>query len=622
MAAAAPHSLAPGRFRKAIDFVMRPPSASSHNASAQPPAQSSAPLTDAARPASNHARGLAWSATVGWVALFVGVALLVWFGTLGVRHLVGPDEGRYAEISREMFATGDWVTIRYNALKYFEKPPFHMWVTAVSYATFGLGEWQARLTVALAGFLGIGMSMLATWRWFGARAAAFAGLALLAAPMWSVAAHFNTLDMTLAGVMACVLACMLIAQHPSMTPAGRRGWMLACWAAMGAAILTKGLVGIALPGLVLVVYTLVTRDWGLWRRLHLPAGVVVMLAVAAPWFYLVSERNPEFLKFFFIHEHWQRYTSNVHSRGGPIIYFVPLILGGFLPWVGIFPRLWQAMRAPTATQASAAATAVPASRFRPALMAGIWAIAIFVFFSLSRSKLPGYIVPVFPALGILAGVALDRLDARAWGRQLMGMAIVAACGLLASPVVATLNANHTPNSFYRAYAIWVAAAFVVMLLGIAAARLLLRRGVLPSVAVYAMGMYLGFTVALLGHETVGGPASGADLAPQIQQRLTPGMKLYGVNMLDHTLPFYLRHPLSMVGESDELSFGTSAEPERWLPNVAAFEKVWKSGEPAMAVMSPETYLALSPTMPLYVVARDWRRVVVTNVPGPAPLSQR
>lgn len=567
-------------------------------------------------PGSLPARSWRWSAAAGWVALFVAVALLAWFGTLGVRHLVGPDEGRYAEISREMLASGDWVTIRYNALKYFEKPPFHMWATATAYALFGVGEWQARLTVALAGLLGIGMSMLATWRWFGRRAAAFAGLALLAAPMWSVAAHFNTLDMTLAGVMSCILGCMMVAQHPETSPGRRRAWMVACWAAMGVAVLTKGLVGIALPGLVLVVYTLLTRDWRLWRRLHPLLGVVTMLAIAVPWFWLVSERNPEFLRFFFIHEHWQRYTSNVHSRGGPIFYFVPLVLAGFLPWAGLFPRLWSAIRvaAPQAdAQADDHADAQAGVPFRPALMAGVWAIAIFAFFSLSHSKLPGYIVPVFPALGILAGVALDRIDARTWNRQLLGVAIVAACGLLASPVVAVLNANHTPNAFYRDYAIWVAAAFIVMLLAIGAARLLLRRGVLASVAVYALGMYLGFTVALIGHETIGGPASGADLAPAIHQRLTPGMKLYGVNMLDHTLPFYLRHPLSMVGEADELSFGVSVEPERWLPDVAAFEKVWKQGGPAMAVMTPKTYLELSPHMPLYVVASDWRRVVVSNV---------
>ena len=103
------------------------------------------PQTDSQQPASleatSRARTSPWSAATGWVVLFVAVTLIIWFATLAMRHLVGPDEGRYAEISREMFATGDWVTIRYNALKYFEKPPFHMWVTAVAYTLFGLGEW-------------------------------------------------------------------------------------------------------------------------------------------------------------------------------------------------------------------------------------------------------------------------------------------------------------------------------------------------------------------------------------------------------------------------------------------------------------------------------------------------
>ena len=256
---------------------------------------------------------------VGMIVLVVIAILLVWFGTLDARHLLKPDEGRYAEISREMFASGDWVTIRYNALKYFEKPPFHLWVTTLAYEAFGVGDWQARLCVALSGFLGLGVTVLAATRWFGARAGLLAGLALLAAPMWSIAGHFNALDMTLSGALACVLACMMLAQHPDATPAARRGWMLACWVAMGVAILTKGLVGIALPGLVLVVYSLITRDLALWRRLHLISGIIVMLVVTVPWFWLISSRNPEFPHFFFIHEHWERYTSTVHARKGPII---------------------------------------------------------------------------------------------------------------------------------------------------------------------------------------------------------------------------------------------------------------------------------------------------------------
>ena len=123
------------------------------------------------------------------------IVALAWFLPLGMRHLLPSDEGRYAEIAREMLASGDWVTIRYNDLKYFEKPPFQLWMTAIAYAAFGIGEWQARLWVALSGAFGLGISMVAAGRWFGPRVAAGTGLILLATPTWYIASHFNSLDM-------------------------------------------------------------------------------------------------------------------------------------------------------------------------------------------------------------------------------------------------------------------------------------------------------------------------------------------------------------------------------------------------------------------------------------------
>ena len=555
---------------------------------------------------------------VGMIVLIVIGILLVWFGTLDVRHLLRPDEGRYAEISREMFVTGDWVTIRYNALKYFEKPPFHLWVTTIAYELFGVGDWQARLCVALSGIAGLGVTMLAAARWFGCRVGLLTGLAMLAMPMWSVAGHFNSLDMTLSGALGCVLACMLLAQHPDASPAARRGWMLACWIAMGVAILTKGLVGIALPGLVLVVYSLVTRDLGLWRRLHLGTGILAMLVVTVPWFWLISTRNPEFPQFFFIHEHWDRYTSTVHSRKGSIWYFVPLLLAGLLPWLGLVPRMWEVVR-----DRAGAARGVGGKPFQPALMSLIWFAAIFVFFSMSGSKLPGYIVPVFPALAILAGVALDQINERSWNRQINALLVLAVLGLIAAPFVATLDRPTNPNEVFRAFAVYIGVAFAVLLAGMLLARRLLRtRGLFPSITAYALAMFLTCTIGLLAHEVMGRRASGIDMVPAIKAVLKDDMPLYGVGVLDHTLPFYLGRTLTMVAHPDELEFGTEQEPAKWLPTMDAFVAKWKDGQPALGIMSPETYDSLvAQHVPVYEVARDVRRVVASNFPLPAQAQQ-
>src|SRR6516225_5633436 len=137
----------------------------------------------------------------GASTLTLGVACL-WFLTLDARHLLPSDEGRYASIAREMLASGDWVTVRYNGLKYFEKPPLQIWMTALAFQAFGIGEWQARLWTAFSGAAGLVVTALAATRWYGMRVGALTALVLLAAPAWNIGGHFNSLDMGLSGALA------------------------------------------------------------------------------------------------------------------------------------------------------------------------------------------------------------------------------------------------------------------------------------------------------------------------------------------------------------------------------------------------------------------------------------
>jgi 4-amino-4-deoxy-L-arabinose transferase-like glycosyltransferase len=544
-----------------------------------------------------------------WLAL--AAVACVWFLTLDARHLLRSDEGRYAEIAREMFASGDWVTIRYNGLKYFEKPPLHLWMTAVAYHLFGVGEWQARLWVALSGAAGLLMTVWAARRWYGDRVALLTGLALLAMPMWNIGSHFNSLDMSVSGALACVVAGVLLAQHPSAGAAGRRRWMWFAWACMAVAVLTKGLIGIALPGLVLVVYTLAARDWALWQRLHIVSGTLLLLAIAAPWFVLVSLRNPEFAQFFFIHEHWDRYTSTVHLRGGPWWYFVPHLLAGMLPWLGLSARVGGVLREPMQAAGDG---------FRPTWLLAAWAGAIFVFFSTSSSKLPGYIIPIYPALAVLVALALDRLDARAWGRQIVFMLVLAGAGLLASPLVGRMSSDSATAAQFRAYAWWIGGACLLLLVGLWLARRANRAGQpMHSIAAYALSVFAAITIGLLGHENLGRRSSGIDLVPQIQAVLTPEMPIYSVRMLDHTLPFYLRRTTIMVEGPDELEFGTRQEPDKWVPTLDAFAQLWSAGPRSMAIMSPDTQAQLQGRgLTLHPVAQDARRIVVTNFPKATP----
>ena len=541
-----------------------------------------------------------------WLLASLAVAVtIVWFGTLDLRHLLRSDEGRYAEIAREMFASGDWVTIRYNGLKYFEKPPFHLWMTALTYEAFGVGEWQARLWGALSGALGIALTALVADRYHGRRVAVLCALVLLASPYWNLGSHINTLDTSLAAALTAALAGLLLAQHPDADAAARRRWMWFAWAAAAVAVLTKGLIGLVLPGLALVVYTAWTRDFQLWRRLHLVSGAAILLVITVPWFWLVSQRNPEFARFFFVHEHFERYTSTVHHRIEPWWFFVPLALLAFLPWSSLWLRMAQRVRQ------SPRGTGFQAERFL-----AVWALSILVFFSFSGSKLPLYIQPMVPALALLGGAVLAELPAAAWRRLLVGALVVGVVAAAATSQVHRLATQSTPHELMRAYEPWLVSASLLVVVGTLLALWLLGRGRLnASIGLYGLTIFAGLTIALVGHETLGRANSGVDLVPAMRARLTPEMPIYGVKLLDHTLPFYLGRTLVMVESPDELEFGVRQEPDKWLPTLEQFRERWLHGPRALALMRPDVYDQLRQQgLPMVDVGRDARRVVVANFP--------
>ncbi|MBI3068262.1 MAG: glycosyltransferase family 39 protein, partial [Betaproteobacteria bacterium] len=262
-------------------------------------------MTPAAMPAQ---RSLLW--------LLLAVTL-IWFSNLEYRKLVRPDEGRYAEIPREMAVSGDWLTPRLNGIKYFEKPPLQYWATAAAYTMFGEHHWTARLWPALTGWLGLLLVFFAGRRLFGNVAGFYSAVVLAGSPLYALVAHVNTLDMGVTFFMTAVLLAFLLAQHAAATPRENRTWMHVAWAAAALAVLSKGLIGVVLPAAALVVYSLVQRDFALWKRLHLASGVALFLLIAAPWFVAVSIANPEFPRFFFVHEHFERFLTTVHKRDQP-----------------------------------------------------------------------------------------------------------------------------------------------------------------------------------------------------------------------------------------------------------------------------------------------------------------
>ncbi|KMQ81103.1 Polymyxin resistance protein ArnT [Candidatus Burkholderia pumila] len=536
--------------------------------------------------------------------LLLPALAVIWFAPLGLRHLVPSDEGRYAEMAREMFVTGDWITPRYNGYKYFEKPPLQTWANALTFSWFGIGEWQARLYTALTGFAGVLLIGYTGTRMFNAVTGFTAAVVLATCPYWNLMGHFNTLDMALSFWMELSFCGLLLAQRPALPTHEVRLWMWLCWAAMGAAVLSKGLVGLILPGAVLVLYSLIARDWALWKRLYIGSGLIVFLIVTAPWFALVQMKNPEFFNFFFIVQQFERYLTPAQNRPGAFYYFVSVLIVGFLPWLSVAGQsFWHAVKTPRQPNG-----------FAPVMLLLIWSAFIFLFFSASHSKLLSYTLPIAPAIALIIGLYLPSLTKLQYRRHLIGYAVFLIAAAFGAIFIGRAESANTPNVLYRAFQVWVyagiAVAFVVTLVAIG----LNRRSVLAGATGLGAAWLLLGTIAGTGHDVFGAQSSGVKLVPAVRAamvKLPPDTPFYSIAKLDHTIPFYLGHTIIMVQEADELTFGVQTEPQKWIPSIDEWIRKWDSERYALALMPPYRYDQLEAQhVPMQVIARDERRVIV------------
>jgi 4-amino-4-deoxy-L-arabinose transferase-like glycosyltransferase len=536
----------------------------------------------------------------GLLALFLAFTV-IWFGSLDYRKLIQPDEGRYAEIAREMATSGNFITPRLNGIKYFEKPPLQYWTTAATFKLFGENEWTARIWPGLTGFLSVLLAFITANRLFGQRTALLASATLGSGLFTVLIGHINTLDMGLSFFLQLALTGMIFANHEDTANRNRRKWMLLVWAALALAMLTKGLLCLVVCGASLVLYSLLARDFSPWKRLELARGIPLFLAITAPWFVAVSLANPEFPHFFFIHEHFERFLTKEHGRYQPAWYFFAILLVGTLPWTLMTLQGWLT-----------AWGRERSGEFQPQRFLFIWAAVILGFFSASSSKLPSYILPMAPALAILTGVFLANVRRKTLLTHIALIIPVAAAAVWFAPKITTHADAIMPLDMMAQYARWATIAATLWLAGTLVAFILVwRRHEGHGLITLAVAGFLALTLVIQGHETLGRSTSSHDLALELKPLLTPDVPFYSVAMYEQTLPFYLQRTLTLVNYRDELSFGLDQEPHLGIPTIADFAIRWRAGGDAFAVVTPNTYNELNAGgLPMTLVAKGLRRIVV------------
>jgi len=357
----------------------------------------------------------------------------------------------------------------------------------------------------------------------------------------------------------------------------------------------------------LFLYSVFNRDITIWKRMHWFSGLLLFFLIATPWFVLVIKANPEFFDRFFIYEHYTRFTTKQLGRYQPWYYFVPVLLFGMLPWtVLMFDTLVRAWRG----------SVQRIKAFSPERFLLVWAVFIYFFFSISGSKLPSYLLPMFPALALLMGKQIAEMkSSRLFWLILPSLVVVAI--LLGVVPFSAKQAADTPlqMQMYSDYTVWVTIAAAIWLIGVVVGLGLLRREKkMTAVIALALSSLVFSQLATSGYNTIARERSSYIMAEAIKPLIKPDVPFYSVYCYEQTLPFYLKRTFTLVDFQDEMDFGIKQEPERWIASVDILAQRWGTQTEAYAIVPAQIFYILQQQgMAMKEIYRDEQYVVVSKL---------
>jgi len=500
------------------------------------------------------------------VVLFL-IPLLLYLVPLPFTPLMEPDEGRYSAIPSAMNATGDYVTPRLKAVVYFEKPPLVYWATAVAFRIFGENAFSSRLFAALSAWGCILLVYRMGLFFHDARTGLYAA-AVLTTFLYHVAiGRINILDMPLA-----FFVCMAIWSgfHCFAGAKQKKGWLYLLYLFSALAFLAKGLIGIAFPFGVVVIWLLISGRWREIFALFSPIGILIFSAVSLPWLILVQQQNPDFFRFFFIQEHLLRYATRMHDCYQPFYFYLPIILAGTLPWCAFLPE---------AIRGVGKGEKWFGSVEKRLLLT--WFGLIFLFFSISSSKLIPYIAPVFIPVALSFGHLFRRYQERP-GEGGAGelpplryrlTGILQSLLFMAVPVAPLFLREHRVS--WDSWWPWVAFPFLIQILILFLPdRMRRRRGPAWFATIYLLFALFVVTLTPSVAQYLAPYKSAYPLSQAIRKQVPAGATLYQYGMSLYGVDFYTGKRTPIVDDIGEVRYGSQqlpvAERERYFLTSDAF----------------------------------------------------
>jgi 4-amino-4-deoxy-L-arabinose transferase-like glycosyltransferase len=472
--------------------------------------------------------------------LLAGFCAFLFFYGLGQFGLIGADEPRYAQVAREMLASHDWVTPILGGRPWLEKPPLYYWQAMLAYSALGVSDLAARIPSAIDATLLI-IAMYLFFRRF--RRGVEADAALITASCAGVVGYARAASMDMA--LAATFAIGMLAWW-AWRESGTRIYLALFYLFMALGMLAKGPVAPFLAAAVIVSFALGAREIRLVvRTLWLP-GILLFCAVALPWYFMVQIRNPQFFHEFILEHNLARFSSDLYHHRQPFWYYLPVTAVALVPWiVFVIAGVVESLRAWWRERKSMPAEPDLEMQFNG--FACCWLMVPVVFFSLSQSKLPGYVLPAIPAGAVLLAEYLrrhlERDDAVSKGLAL-AHALVAAAPIVPAMLIAYLIIQHgLPSGRPLLLALAVATALWVAITMTLVSRLRLR--MLRFVTLIPVVLTVA-AVLKLGTVSIDQALSARPLAAEIASVETHQLPLavYGVSReMEYGLGFYRNRPV-------------------------------------------------------------------------------
>ena len=469
------------------------------------------------------------------------------FYGIGDYSLKEPDEGRYAEIPREMNELHDYVVPHLNDVRYFEKPPLLYWITAASFKLFGANEWAFRFPNALCAFICVIFLYFFIRRWFNEQMAFLSSVILITSFSFLAMARIVTTDMlfTLSLFLSLLLFYGYYRERKSF-------FIYLFYTAIAAATLAKGPVALILMGGTILIFLFTERNFRFITEMKIVKGLAIYCIITLPWIIAISLREKEFLYFFFVDQHILRFLTSKHNRSGAIYYFLPVLFGGMLPWSIFIPR--------------AIANTWKNKELRLML---IWVFVVFAFFSISGSKLPPYILPLFPPMAIILGYLFHEK----WQSQVINRVeisiymliffVFGMAGLLShisplSTYIQGMSGDNTASIMkdLLVFSLWVSLSSFIMVFFLIFKRFNTHAWSFILLSSFSLAIMLGILFNLAVVDKLN---TAKDLAMMINGNKTRADYIIDYSSYDQTIPFYIKRGITVASYVGELEMGSKYE---------------------------------------------------------------